>query len=300
VNEADIVAAARAQHGLITREQAMALGLTARAIRTRVDRGSWSRIRPGVYAVGATRPTWEQAVAAACLAAGDGAYASHRTAARLWGLVPRSGPIELLTHNSRRLLLPGVTGHRSLLIDERDHTIVHGIPTTSIERTILDLAGAGDHLVMGRWIDAGIRDGSLTIERLVELCGRLGGPGRGIPRSVLAALALRQPGYDPGRSALESRALAALALAGLPSPVRQFPVTRPDGRKAFIDMAYPEAPLAIELDGYETHGTRQAFEDDRLRGNELVLLGWPVLHFTWTMSDRYLCETVDRALAAAA
>lgn len=300
MDEVEIIAAARAQHGLITREQAMALGMSPRSIRTRLDRGSWGRVRPGVYEIGATQPTWEQAVAAACLAAGDGAYASHRTAARLWGLVSRSGPIELLTHNNRRLTLPGVIGHRSLLIDARDHTTVRGIPATSIERTIVDLTDAGNELVMGRWIDAGLRDGTLSMRRLIELCGRLGGPGRGAPTSVLTALALRRPGYDPGRSALESRALAALALAGLPAPIRQFKVIRPDGRTAFIDMAYPEAPLGIELDGFETHGTRQAFEDDRIRANELVVLGWPVLRFTWTMSDRYLCETVDRALASAA
>lgn len=300
MHEAEVVALARRQHGLITREQARDLGLTLRSMRTQVERGNWERIRPGVFAVGAVPRSWDQAVAAACLAAGDGAFASHRTAARLWGLVPRSGRIELLTDNRRRLQLPGVTAHRSLLIGAQDHTTLRAIPTTTIERTILDLANAGDAALIGRWIDTGLRDGALSIERLIEFCGRLGGPGRGIPHSVLAAIALRQPGYDPGRSALESRALAALALAGLPAPVRQHPVKRPDGRRAFIDMAYPEAPLALEMDGYETHGTREAFEDDRVRGNELVLLGWPVLHFTWTMTDQYLCETVDRALAAAA
>ncbi|MCU1370845.1 MAG: hypothetical protein JWO77_2039 [Ilumatobacteraceae bacterium] len=300
MHEAEVVALARRQHGLVTRQQALQLGMTVRTMRTKVERGSWQRIRPGVYAVGAVPPTWEQTVAAACLAAGDGVYASHRTAARLWGLVPRSGRIELLTDNRRRLVLPGVTAHRSLLIDRRDHTVVRAIPTTTIERTIVDLAAASDAALIGRWIDTGLRDGALSLERLIEFCNRLARPGRGVPHSVHAAVALRQPGYDPGRSALESRALTALALAGLPAPVRQHAVTRPDGRKAFIDLAYPEAPLAIELDGYETHGTRQAFEDDRIRGNELVLLGWPVLHFTWTMTDRYLCETVDRALAAAA
>ncbi|WP_421118776.1 type IV toxin-antitoxin system AbiEi family antitoxin domain-containing protein [Aquihabitans daechungensis] len=264
-----MIALARRQHGLVTRNQATHLGLSVRSIRSRVERGSWQRIRPGVYVVGAVASSWEQSVAAACLAAGEGAYASHRTAARLWGLVPRSGRIELLTHNSRRLVLPGVTGHRSLLLDRRDHTIVREIPVTTIERTIVDLAGAGDQVLMGRWIDLGLREGMLSIDRLIEHCGRLGGPGRGIPLAVLAAIALRRPGYDPGRSALESRALAALALAGLPAPERQYPVTRPDGRKAFIDMAYPEAPLAIEADGFETHGTRQAFEEDRIRGNEL-------------------------------
>ncbi len=56
--------------------------------------------------------------------------------------------------------------------------------------------------------------------------------------------------------------------------------------------------LAIELDGWETHGIRSAFDADRMRANDLVLLGWTVLRFTWSMPDAYLCETVRRALAA--
>jgi very-short-patch-repair endonuclease len=79
-------------------------------------------------------------------------------------------------------------------------------------------------------------------------------------------------------------------------------VTRPDGKQAFIDLAYPHLRIAIELDGWATHGVRSAFESDRIRANDLVLMGWTVLRFTWSMSDRYLCETVlaaiERATAA--
>lgn len=300
MDESAIIEQARRQHGLITVEQARALGAGRRSLRTRVQNGAWEPVRNGVLAIGATTRSWEQAVAAVCLEAGAGAYASHRTAARLWGLVERSGRIEILTHTSRRLRLEGVTAHRSLILDDRDHTVRTSIPTTRVERTIVDLAGAGDATVIGTWIDTALRDGTLDLRRLVTAAGRLARPGRGVPHAVLEAISLRRPGYDPGRSALESRALEALARAGLPEPVRQYPVTRPDGRAAFIDLAYPYLPLAIELDGYRTHGTRQAFEDDRLRGNDLVLLGWPVLRFTWAMSDRYFCQTVERALAAAA
>lgn len=300
MDETGIIRTARAQHGLITVDQAADLGLGRRSIRTRLANGAWEQVHPGVYVVGSSQRTWTQAVAAACLAAGEGTFASHRTAARIWGFVEHSGRIELLTHNTNRLRIKNVTAHRSLLLDARDHTIRNGVPLTTTERTILDLATAGDERVIGAWIDTGLRNGVIDLDRLVEFCGRLGGPGRGVPHAVLAALAVRRPGYNPGHSALESRALSALAEAGLPEPVRQHPVTRPDGRVAYIDLAYPDAPLAIELDGYETHGTRAAFEDDRVRGNELVLLGWPVLRFTWRMSGLYLCETVARALDRAA
>ena len=94
----------------------------------------------------------------------------------------------------------------------------------------------------------------------------------------------------------EARVIAALAERGLPELVRQHPVTRPDGRDAFIDLADPRSKTAIELDGWETHGVRSAFEADRIRGNELVLLGWELLRFTWMMTDDYICSTISAAI----
>ena len=88
-----------------------------------------------------------------------------------------------------------------------------------------------------------------------------------------------------------------LARYGLPEPVRQLRVRRPDGSSAYIDLAYPRRRVAIELDGWHSHGIRAAFEPDRMRGNDLVLAGWHLLRFSWGMSDRYLATTVAQALS---
>ena len=50
---------------------------------------------------------------------------------------------------------------------------------------------------------------------------------------------------------------------------------RVGGRTFKIDLAYPVVRLAIELDGWEFHGTRSAFDDDRTRATLLVANGWP-------------------------
>ena len=50
-----------------------------------------------------------------------------------------------------------------------------------------------------------------------------------------------------------------------------------------IDIAFHGLKLAIEFDGYKTHGTRAAFEKDRTKQNDLVQAGWVVLRFTWAM-----------------
>ena len=47
-----------------------------------------------------------------------------------------------------------------------------------------------------------------------------------------------------------------------------------------VDFHWPEARLVVELDGYEYHGTRQAFEDDRARDAALTAAGWRVIRVT--------------------
>jgi len=68
------------------------------------------------------------------------------------------------------------------------------------------------------------------------------------------------------------------------------------GRRAYIDLAYPEHHVAIELDGWAHHSTRAAFDHDRARANDLTLQGWNVYRFTWTMADEAIVATVARAI----
>ncbi len=48
-----------------------------------------------------------------------------------------------------------------------------------------------------------------------------------------------------------------------------------------VDFAFPSAMLVVEVDGWDPHRTRQAFEDDRARDARLVSLGWSVIRVTW-------------------
>jgi very-short-patch-repair endonuclease len=298
VDHGALIALAQRQHGIITRAQALAHGASDSAIRRRTASGQWRRVRPGAYAIGAAAATWEQGVMAAVLCAGDGVLASHRTAARLWGLVDRTGRLEVLVPGDRLVRLHGVTAHRSRLLAEIDRAERHGIPCTSIARTLVDVApSAGDRLV-GRWVDLALREGHGDLVSIASRAADLTTRGRHLPSSLMTALALRNDGYDPGRSALESRVLEALARAGIEPPVRQHPFLRANGVEGYIDLAYPDARLAIELDGWAEHGLRSAFDADRVRGNELVLAGWRLLRFTWSMPDDAICAAIAAALAS--
>jgi len=297
VDEREVRDTARRQLGLVTRAQVVAAGGSDRAIEGRLATGRWDRLRPGVYVVGAVASSWEQRALGAVLAAGPGAALCIRSAARGLGLVERSGPIQLAVVDRRRVRLAGVEVHRPTTLDPVDLVQVGPLPLTSAVRTLIDLAPTQDAATMGALVDAALRDHRVAPEQIAARVVELSGRGRRTPRSLIEALSLRCEGYDPGRSALESRILAALARAGIPLPERQHPVVRPDGRRAFIDLAYPRLLLAIEADGWRFHAPRAAFDADRVRANELVLLGWSVLRFTSAMSDARICETVARALA---
>jgi very-short-patch-repair endonuclease len=67
-----------------------------------------------------------------------------------------------------------------------------------------------------------------------------------------------------------------------------------------IDLAYPDVKLAIELDGWEFHGGRTAFDADRARANDLVLAGWTVVRFTSRSADSDILRCVRGARSRAA
>lgn len=69
-------------------------------------------------------------------------------------------------------------------------------------------------------------------------------------------------------------------------PVRQR-VARAEGRVRRLDFVYAEERVVIEADGYATHSSPEAFEEDRIRGNALLAEGYRVLHWTWeALRDR--------------
>jgi very-short-patch-repair endonuclease len=47
------------------------------------------------------------------------------------------------------------------------------------------------------------------------------------------------------------------------------------------DIRWPNARLIVELEGFDTHGTRRAVEDDRARDRSLLVAGWRTIRVTW-------------------
>jgi putative AbiEi antitoxin of type IV toxin-antitoxin system len=136
-----LAALAKRQHGTVARPQLLALGFSRRAIAGRVERGLLSEIYFGVYVFGARRITRKGRWMAAVLAAGEGSVLSHRSAGRLWRLLPPAAErVEVTCQPGKVVRRKGIVSRQSVFQDDewmrRD-----GIPVTSPFRTIFDLAG---------------------------------------------------------------------------------------------------------------------------------------------------------------
>lgn len=91
------------------------------------------------------------------------------------------------------------------------------------------------------------------------------------------------------RSGLEKRWLELVLAAGLPQPRMNYVE-----RGFELDCYWPEHRFAVELDLFETHGTRAAFERDRVRQEELLLAGITMTRVTGPRLEREPDEVIRR------
>ncbi len=273
---------ARSQLAVFTLDQALGTGYTLRQVQQRRETGRWIQVHAGVYRVAGAPEWWEQRVLAACLAAGAGAVASHRSAARLWGLDESGRPtVELSVTSVRFHRLNGATVHRSSDLHRSIATKKGGIPVTTPARTLVDLGAVLSARAVERCLEVALGRRLVTLDGLrttLDSVARRGRRGAGALRTLLDE---RSGAAELTESVLEARMMRLCRTQGLPEPACQHEVrdgTRFVGR---IDFAYPTDHVAIEVDGYESHASLDAFRHDRARQNELVGLGWTVLRFTW-------------------
>jgi hypothetical protein len=229
--------------------------------------------------------TYHQRVLAAVLSAGRGAAASHRAAATLWGLYepPGESPVEIVVPKGRSARLWGdALAHHTR--DDIPQVRRHAIPITTPMRTLVDLGAVCNKKQAWRVehaLDQALVDRRFTVVALEWELARVARPGRrgaGVLHRILDNRALGDARPD---GLLEPRFARLVANAGLPQPLFQHWVEA-GGLRYRLDFAYPEPlKIAVEVDGYATHGTRAAFQRDRDRQNALVALGWVVLRFTW-------------------
>lgn len=178
--EGAIVRLAARQHGVVARRQLFALGFGRGAIEKRLARGRLHRVHPGVYAVGRPDLPPGGIWAAAVLACGPDVVLSHRSAAALWGLHPRvASRVDITAAGRRRRNRPGIRLHQPRILHDDEHTVRLGIPTSTVARTLLDLAGVVPPRRLRQAFDQAERLSLLDL-RAVEAVLARGGRGKGV------------------------------------------------------------------------------------------------------------------------
>jgi hypothetical protein len=212
---------------------------------------------------------------AAVLACGPGAVLSHRTAAAHWGLLRTDQTRIDVTTLRGRHGAPGIRLHRSRSLDAQDTTHHEGIPITTVSRTLLDLASTARPSELERAL-AQTERLHLYDHRAIESTIAAAKGHRGT--QVLARATTRAPKWT--RNEWEAEFLALIRQAGLPEPQINDAFDAPGHGHCEPDYHWPLHRVIVELDGFETHGTRAAFHADRAKDAALTASGYRILRFT--------------------
>ncbi|MED5810811.1 type IV toxin-antitoxin system AbiEi family antitoxin domain-containing protein [Mycolicibacterium sp. 050232] len=265
----------RDHDGVITLAQAEEAGLSRQAVYRRVQSGRWLRCSRGVYFAD-DRPFTDAArTRAAVWSLGSNATASGLAAA-WWLGVTRYAPeiIEVTVPKVSNFRQRHAVKLRRRDLDPRDVVERRGLRVTALPLTVVEAAA-------GRGGGAKLMDTAL--QRHTELRelwrahvrnkGRHGSPAA---RILLIAAA------DGARSAAERLLIKLLKEAGITGWKANYRLGR-----YVIDVAFPAATLAIETDGWAFHSDQEDFQKDRVKQNEIALMGWQVLRFTWLDLTEY-------------
>jgi very-short-patch-repair endonuclease len=286
-----ISALASRQHGVVSRAQLLDAGVTRAQIALRVRTGRLSPLHRGVYLVGPV-PSEFAYSQAALLACGSAAVLSHRSAAWLWGLrdySPRAHPW-LTVPPSKHVVRPNVVVHRAPL-DACDVRSKNGLALVSPPRAILDCAA----IVADAYeLEALVAEGSFR---------------KLAPEHELAQQIARNSGR-PGVKVLRD----VLDLDGSPQRTRSggerwfLRLLRENGFSGFefnskihgkeVDCLWRDLDFCVELDGWDGHSSRLAFERDRLKWAHLAANGVDVMPIATRQAQRDATGTVTRLRAA--
>jgi very-short-patch-repair endonuclease len=251
------------QHALVTRSQLVGLGIGSGAVEHALARGRLHQMHRGVYALvdpAALPPL--AAEHAAVLACGGCAVLSHHSAAWVWRIRPLvAGDIDVIVvgaETGRRR--DGICVHRVRSIHPRDILHYAGIPITSPARALLDIAPQLSERALERAFDEALVREIMSLGAVKAVLARYP-HRRGVDR--IRALARPDRTTTATRSEAEERFLMMVRNSGLPEPEVNVRLG------CFVaDFLWRRERVVLEVDGYDYHRGRRAFERDHRRDAE--------------------------------
>jgi very-short-patch-repair endonuclease len=281
------------QHGVAAAWQLHGYGFDKHSISRRLRCGRLHVVHRGVYAVGHSKLTPQGHRMAAVLAGGPGSALSHRAAGAEWQLRRWSGTPSVTTPTWRRSTR-GIAFHCNDLPPD-EITVLDGIPSTTVPRTLLDLATVLDEhdlvTVLGEAEKRQLSD-PLSLPELLRRHRGERGTGR-------LRTALEKTGYGVPVEALEEAFARFVAERGLPRPELNAHLWIED-RFVSPDCLWRDQRLIVELHSVRHHGTGPAISRDATRDRVLLLAGWRVVHVTWAqLHDPAEAAALERDLRLA-
>lgn len=279
---AEVARRAEAQHGVVSVDDLLFAGMSTYQVSEEVRRGRLVAMGRGSYRVAGVRLTFESRVLGVIAVHGPSTWASHRTAAALWGVpgFPEDHRIELLRpvdgSNQRR----GARVHRSSAIPPHHVTRHRGVPVTSVSRTTFDLAGTIGPVRLERAVGEVVRRELTTDSSLRIMVAELGCRGRPGTRQLRRVLEDR--GAGPVGTALEDLARAVIVAAGLPEPEWQVDISDAEGWIGCVDGLFRSAGVILELDSREWHAQPTDVAHDARRDRRCAAAGYLVLRLRWS------------------
>lgn len=269
------------QHGVVAKRQLTAIGVGERTIERWSSVGRLHEVNRGAYAVGhelvSRRGRWLGAV----LSCGEEAVLSHGSAAALWGLAQTRGRlIDVCSPrgNQGRERWPGIRLHRCRFHDPSERIERDRVPVTSVARTLFDLAEAVSFEKLAKAWEEADRLKMLRLSAVERVCER--GYGRRALKPIRRLLAEARAD-TPTRSPLEDRFQEFCRACELPPCSTNVHVL---GKE--VDVLWPAARLIVELDSWEFHRHRAAFQRDRARDSRLLVAGYRTIRVTHDRLDR--------------
>jgi hypothetical protein len=290
-----VIELAARQYGVFGRSQALGMGHTPRTIHYRLSTGRWEELYPKTYAIAGGQPSWERSQLGACI--WSGGISAGQAAGHLFELPGCDDPaVEVLTTERHRAVPhSGAIVHVTNRLPVAQRTMIKQIPTTSIERTLLDLCGdiprrraaiALDDALLRRLTNLG------SLDHCLYLTARQGRDGCKTLRELVRE---RESISGVPNSPLETVIFELLAASGLPLPQLQVPIyDRAGNFIARPDFLYSSEKLVIEGHSRKWHGGHQARKEDLVRNERLCEAGFLPIYLSWADATTYGEQSVRR------
>jgi Protein of unknown function (DUF559) len=186
----------------------------------------------------------------------------------------------------------GVRVHRHELPEEHRAT-VDGIPTTTLPRAIVDIASSVSPVTLAYLVDrATVTQRVTTVAAIGRALRQSSRRGRRRIAELTKILDHRRPGEPAPRSRVERQVDEALATTDLPRPLTEYPVPSLAPGLGFVDRAWPDARLILEVDGRTWHARERDMAKDRARDRAAARAGW----LTLRVLDEEVRDLLDAVL----